>query len=44
MLSRLCEMVFFLEQYRKFDEVFRPGQIYDFKDNKRKNKRKLVLG
>src|ERR1700678_3149358 len=30
-------------QYRKFDEAFRPGQIHDFTDNKRKNKRKLVL-
>ena len=30
-------------QYRKFDEAFRDGQIHDFKENKRKNKRKLVL-
>ena len=30
-------------QFRKFDEAFRGGQIHDFKDNKRKNKRKLVL-
>ena len=30
-------------QYRKFTEAFRSGQIHDFKENKRKNKRKLVL-
>jgi Protein of unknown function DUF262 len=30
-------------QYRKFDEAFRPGQIHDFKENKRKKKLKLVL-
>jgi hypothetical protein len=30
-------------QYRKFNEAFRDGQIHDFKENKRKNKRKLVL-
>lgn len=30
-------------QYRKFDEAFHPGQIHDFKENKRKKKLKLVL-
>jgi hypothetical protein len=30
-------------QYRKFNEAFREGQVHDFKENKRKNKRKLVL-
>src|SRR5713226_748888 len=30
-------------RYRKFSEAFRAGQIHDFKENKRKNKRKLVL-
>ena len=30
-------------QYRKFGEAFHPGEIHDFKDNKRKKKLKLVL-
>ncbi len=30
-------------QYRRYDEAFRDGQIHDFKENKRRNKRKLVL-
>src|SRR5437773_7485808 len=30
-------------QYRKFDEAFHPGQIHDFKENKRKKRLKLVL-
>lgn len=30
-------------QFRSFDESFRPGQIHDFKENKRRKKLKLVL-
>ena len=30
-------------QYREFGEAFHPGEIHDFKDNKRKKKLKLVL-
>lgn len=30
-------------QYRKFGEAFHPGEIHDFRDNKRKKKLKLVL-
>lgn len=30
-------------QYRQFSEAFHPGEIHDFKDNKRKKKLKLVL-
>ena len=30
-------------QYREFGEDFHPGEIHDFKDNKRKKKLKLVL-
>lgn len=30
-------------QYRTFDGAFHPGQIHDFKENKRKKKLKLVL-
>ncbi len=30
-------------QYREFCEAFHPGEIHDFKDNKRKKKLKLVL-
>ena len=30
-------------QYRTFSGAFRAGQIHDFKENKRRNKRKLVL-
>jgi len=30
-------------QYRKFVEAFHPGEIHDFRDNKRKKKLKLVL-
>jgi uncharacterized protein with ParB-like and HNH nuclease domain len=30
-------------QYRKFGEAFHPGEIHDFKDNKRQKKLKLVL-
>src|SRR5208283_2745964 len=30
-------------QYRAFCEAFHPGEIHDFKDNKRKKKLKVVL-
>lgn len=30
-------------QYRQFSEAFHPGQIHDFKDNKKKRKLKVVL-
>lgn len=30
-------------QYRNFIEAFHPGQIHDFKDNKKKRKLKVVL-
>jgi uncharacterized protein with ParB-like and HNH nuclease domain len=30
-------------QYRTFGDAFHPGEIHDFKDNKRKKKLKLVL-
>ena len=30
-------------QYREFGEAFQPGEVHDFRDNKRKKKLKLVL-
>lgn len=30
-------------QYREFDKAFHPGQIHDFRDNKKRRKLKLVL-
>jgi hypothetical protein len=30
-------------QYREFDKAFHPGQIHDFRDNKKRKKLKLVL-
>jgi hypothetical protein len=41
-IALLWETYFDL-QYRKFDEVFREGQIHDFKENRKKRKLKLVL-